>query len=94
MRSASTQVVEMIVVVLSMIPMTCVDSELATALRLDMSIHNCKPERLNFSGSAGGSMSGMLVFLQKWNACYRVLRHRNAFSFVNSIRFGLWLAQG
>jgi hypothetical protein len=39
-------------------------------------------------------MSGMLVFLQKWNACYRVLRHRNAFSFVNSIRFGLWLAQG
>ena len=33
----------MIVVVLSMIPMTCVDSKLATGLRLDMAIHNSKP---------------------------------------------------
>jgi hypothetical protein len=39
-------------------------------------------------------MSGMLVLLQKWNACYRVLRQRNSFSFADSIRFGLWLAQG
>jgi hypothetical protein len=39
-------------------------------------------------------MSGMLVLLQKWNACYRVLRRRNSFGFVASIRFGLWLAQG
>ena len=52
MRSASTQAVEVIVAVFSMIPMTCVDSKLATALRLDMAIHNSKPvswpERLNF----------------------------------------------
>jgi hypothetical protein len=39
-------------------------------------------------------MSGMFVLLEKWNACYRVLRHRNSFSLVASIRFGLWLAQG
>ena len=52
MRSASTHIVEVIVAVLSMIPMTCVDSKLATALPLDMATHNCKPvswpERLNF----------------------------------------------
>ena len=52
MRSASAQVVEVIVAVFSMIPMTCVDSKLATALRLDMAIHDSKPvswpERLNF----------------------------------------------
>jgi len=41
-------VVEMIVAVFSMIPTTCVDSKLATALPLDMAIHNSKPERLNF----------------------------------------------
>jgi hypothetical protein len=98
MRSASTQVGEMIAAVFSMITMTCVDSKLATALRLDMAIHNSKPvswpERLNFSVLREEFMSGMLVFFQEWNACYRVLRHRNFFSFVDSIRFGLWLAQG
>jgi len=88
------QVVEMIVVVFSMIPTTCVDSKLATALPLDMAIHNSKPERLNFPVLREGFMSGMLVLLQKWNACYRVLRQRNSFGFVASIRFGLWLAQG
>src|SRR5689334_7265651 len=52
MRSACTQVVGLIVAAFSMIPMTCVDSKLATALRLDMAIHNSKPvswpERLKF----------------------------------------------
>ena len=37
-------------------------------------------------------MSGILVFVRKWNACYRVLRYRNGFSFVDSVRSGLWLA--
>ena len=27
-------------------------------------------------------MSMILVFTRKWNACYRVLRHHNKFSFV------------
>lgn len=38
-------------------------------------------------------MSMILVFTRKWNACYRVL-HRNRFSFVESVRYGLWLARG
>jgi len=39
-------------------------------------------------------MSMILVFTRKWNACYRVLRHHNKFSFVESLRYGLWLARG
>jgi hypothetical protein len=41
---------------------------------------------------AGGVMSGILVFVRKWNACDRVLRYRNGFSFVDSVHCGLWLA--
>ena len=36
----------------------------------------------------------ILVFTRKWNACYRALRHHNKFSFVESLRYGLWLARG
>ena len=36
----------------------------------------------------------ILVFTRKWNAGYRVLRHRNRFSFVESVRYSLWLARG
>ena len=36
----------------------------------------------------------ILVFTRKWNACYRVLRHSNRFSFVESVRYGLWMARG
>ena len=39
-------------------------------------------------------MSMILVFTRKWNARYRVLRHRNRFSFVESVRYGLWVARG
>ena len=39
-------------------------------------------------------MSRILVFTRMWNACYRVLRRRNKFSFVESVRYGLWLARG
>ena len=35
-----------------------------------------------------------LARLRKWNAWYRVLRYRNGFSFVDSVRCGLWLARG
>jgi hypothetical protein len=36
----------------------------------------------------------ILVFSRKRNACYRALRHRNRFSFVEAVRYGLWLACG
>lgn len=39
-------------------------------------------------------MSEILIFLRKWNASYRVLRYRNGFSLVDSVRWGLWLARG
>lgn len=34
-------------------------------------------------------MSGILVFVRKWNACYHVQRYRNGFGFVDSVRSGL-----
>ena len=37
-------------------------------------------------------MSRSLSLLRKWNEWYRVLRYRNRFSFVESVRYGLWLA--
>lgn len=39
-------------------------------------------------------MSMMLVFTRNWNSWYGVLRYRNSFSFVESVRYGLWLARG
>jgi hypothetical protein len=39
-------------------------------------------------------MSEILVLVRKWNACYRVLRHRNGFNFTDSVRFGLSLVRG
>jgi hypothetical protein len=38
-------------------------------------------------------MSGMHVFMRKWKAWYRVLRYGKRFSFVESVRYGLWLAR-
>jgi hypothetical protein len=43
---------------------------------------------------AGGFMSGILVFVRKWNACYHVLRYRKGFSFADPLHHGLWLARG
>lgn len=39
-------------------------------------------------------MSVILILMRKWNAWYRVLRHGKGFSFVDSVRYGLWLARG
>ena len=39
-------------------------------------------------------MSLALILVRKWNAWYRVLRHSKGFSFVDSVRYGLWLARG
>jgi hypothetical protein len=39
-------------------------------------------------------MSGILVFVRKWNASYHVLRYRKGFSFADSLHHGLWLARG
>jgi len=42
----------------------------------------------------GRVMSLILLFCRKWVDCYRVLRCGKAFSFPDSIRYGLWLARG
>jgi hypothetical protein len=39
-------------------------------------------------------MSLILLFGRKWVDRYRVLRYGKAFSFAESIRYGLWLARG
>jgi hypothetical protein len=38
-------------------------------------------------------MSLLLRFARKWVGWYGVLRHAKAFSFFESVRFGLWLAR-
>jgi hypothetical protein len=38
-------------------------------------------------------MSKNQSLLRKWNAWYGVLRHRNGFGLIESVRFGLWLAR-
>jgi hypothetical protein len=38
-------------------------------------------------------MSVILVFTRKWTTWYGVLRSRNGFGFVESVRYGLWLAR-
>ena len=38
-------------------------------------------------------MSVILTFASKWVRWYRVLRYAKAFSFVTSVRYGLWLAR-
>ena len=42
----------------------------------------------------GGAMSGILIFVGKWNKWYRALRHGHDFGLVDSVRLGLWLARG
>lgn len=37
-------------------------------------------------------MSVILKFARKWTRWYRVLRYHKAFSFSDSVRFGLWLS--
>ena len=32
-------------------------------------------------------MSAILVFVRKWNACYRMLRCRKGFSFVDFVHY-------
>jgi len=39
-------------------------------------------------------MSEIFNLLSKWNGWYRVLRFRNGFPFVDSVRYSLWLARG
>ena len=38
-------------------------------------------------------MSMILTFAGTWGRWYRVLRYAKAFSFVASVRYGLWLAR-
>jgi hypothetical protein len=38
-------------------------------------------------------MSISLSLLRKWNVWFGVLRHRNGFSLIESVRYGLWLAR-
>jgi len=38
-------------------------------------------------------MSVVPVFIRKWHQSFRVLRYRNGFGMLDSVRYGLWLAQ-
>jgi hypothetical protein len=38
-------------------------------------------------------MFSTLSFIGKWKQRYRVLRYRKGFGLVDSVRYGLWLAQ-
>jgi len=54
----------------------------------------CIPvERNGTFGFSGGVMSVILTFASKWVRWYRVLRRAKEFSFVASVRYGLWLAR-
>jgi hypothetical protein len=37
-------------------------------------------------------MTLILTFARKWVRWYSVLRYHNAFSFADSVRYGLWLS--
>ena len=41
----------------------------------------------------GGVMSNILSFARTWARWYGVLRYAKAFSFAESVRYGLWLAR-
>ncbi len=49
--------------------------------------------RQNVMQWEGGAMALILSFGRKWNRWYRVLRHRNGFGLLDSVRYGLWLAR-
>ena len=38
-------------------------------------------------------MFSTLNFIGEWKQWYRVLRYRNGFGVLDSVRYGLWLAQ-
>ena len=40
------------------------------------------------------SRSSIFIFAREWNGWYRVLRYRNGFGPIDSVRYGLWLTQG
>jgi hypothetical protein len=37
-------------------------------------------------------MSLVFLFIRRWNKWYRVLRYREEFGLLDSVRYGLWLA--
>jgi hypothetical protein len=39
-------------------------------------------------------MSMILIFAAKWNRWRRVVRYSKGFGLFDSVRYGLWLAQG
>ena len=39
-------------------------------------------------------MSLILIFASSWNRWFRILCHGNGLGLFDSVRFGLWLAQG
>jgi hypothetical protein len=46
----------------------------------------------NVMQERGGAMSLVFIFLRRWNKWYRVLRYRNGFGLLDSVRYGLWMA--
>jgi hypothetical protein len=79
-------------VVSSTMPTTYIRRDLADALRIGM-LQGAQMSTIP-ARTSGGVMSLNLFFARKWNAWYRVLRYRNGFTFVDSVRCGLWLARG
>jgi hypothetical protein len=69
---------------------TCVGRSLAPTLPISLT----KPQGpvLGHFGFLGDVMSVILKFARKWVRWYRVLRYHKAFSFADSVRFGLWLS--
>ena len=39
-------------------------------------------------------MSLIFVFIHNWHEAFRVLRWRNGFGMLDSLRYGVWLARG
>lgn len=46
------------------------------------------------AGTCLAASESLLVKLTAWRRWYCVLRHRNGFGLLESVRFGLWLARG
>jgi hypothetical protein len=69
---------------------TCVGRSLAPTLPLSMT----KPQGMvvRTFRFLGDVMSLILTFARKWVRWYRVLRYHKAFSFADSVRYGLWLS--
>jgi hypothetical protein len=66
---------------------------LAFALPIRISREAPRAQLLNVL-APGGVMATILIFARMWRAWYRVLRYGTGLSWVDFVRFDLWLARG